>query len=53
MRTAFAKLFYFILVSPIIPIALLCWLFEKLENSAALITWESWARNLTKKVTGV
>ncbi|UVX31213.1 hypothetical protein A1j_00017 [Klebsiella phage VLCpiA1j] len=52
MRTAFAKLFYFILVSPIIPVALLCWLFEKLENSKALSAWESWARSLTKKVTG-
>lgn len=52
MRKLSAKLFYFTLVSPIIPIALLCWLFEKLENSEALSAWESWARSLTKKVTG-
>lgn len=53
MRKLSAKLFYFTLVSPIIPIAILCWLFEKLENSKALSAWESWARSLTKKVTGV
>ena len=53
MRTAFTKLFYFTLISPLIPIAALCWLSEKLENSSVLIAWESWARSLTKKVTGV
>ena len=53
MRKLSAKLFYFTLVSPIIPIAVLCWLSEKLENSPVLIAWESWARSLTKKVTGV
>jgi hypothetical protein len=53
MRKLSARVFYFILVSPIIPVALLCWLFEKLENSKALSAWESWARSLTKKVTGV
>lgn len=53
MRKLSAKLFYFTLVSPIIPIAILCWLFDKLENSKALSAWESWARSLTKKVTGV
>lgn len=53
MRTAFAKLFYFTLISPLIPIACLCWLFEKLYDSKTLCAWESWARSLTKKVTGV
>lgn len=53
MRTAFAKLFYFTLVSPLIPIACLFWLFEKLNASKTLCAWESWARSLTKKVTGV
>ncbi|CAD5239110.1 hypothetical protein HIIECEMK_00025 [Klebsiella phage vB_KqP-Goliath] len=53
MRTTFAKLFYTTLISPLIPIACLCWLFEKLNSSKTLCAWESWARNLTKKVTGV
>lgn len=53
MRNLSARVFYFALVSPIIPIAILCWLSEKLENSKALTAWESWARKLTKKVTGV
>lgn len=53
MRTAFAKLFYFTLISPLVPIAFLCWLFEKLNDSKTLCAWESWARSLTKKVTGV
>lgn len=53
MRNLFAKVFYFLLVAPLVPIAVLCWMFEKVENSKALITWESWARKLTKKVTGV
>lgn len=53
MRNFFAKSFYFLLVAPIVPVAILCWVFEKAENSRALIAWESWARKLTKKVTGV
>ena len=53
MRNVFAKVFYFMLVAPLVPAAILCWLFEKVENSKALAAWESWARKLTKKVTGV
>lgn len=53
MRSASAKVFYFLLVAPLVPVALLCWVFEKVENSKALTAWESWARKLTKKVTGV
>ena len=53
MRTTFAKLFYFTLISPLIPIAFLCWMFEKLENSKVLNVWELRARKLARKVTGV
>ena len=53
MRTAFAKIVYTTLISPLIPIAFLCWVFEKADNSKALAAWESWARKLTKKVKGV
>lgn len=53
MRNFFAKSFYLLLVAPLIPVAILCWVFEKVENSKALAAWESWARKLTKKVTGV
>ncbi len=53
MHSLFAKAFYFLLVAPLVPIAFLCWVFDKVENSKALIAWESWARKLTKKVTGV
>ena len=53
MRTTFAKLFYSTLISPLIPIACLCWLFAKLDGSKTLCAWESLARSLTKKVTGV
>lgn len=52
MRNFFAKSFYFLLVAPLVPVAILCWAFEKVENSQALTAWESWARKLTKKVTG-
>ena len=53
MRNAFSRVFYFLLVSPLVPVAILCWVFEKVENSKALTALESWARKLTKKVTGV
>lgn len=53
MRKVSARVLYFALVSPIVPIAILCWVFERLENSKTLAAWESWARKLTKKVTGV
>lgn len=53
MRNLLAKVVYFLLVAPLVPVAILCWLFEKVENSAALIAWESWARKLTKNITGV
>lgn len=53
MRNAFARVFYFLLVAPLVPVAILCWVFEMVENSKALTAWESWARKLTKKVTGV
>lgn len=52
MRNMLAKVVYFLLVAPLVPIAILCWAFEKVENSKALIAWESWARKLTKKITG-
>ena len=53
MRNAFAKVLYFTLVSPLLPVVALSWVCEKVENSKALAAWESWARKLTKKVTGV
>lgn len=53
MRITAAKAVYLLLVSPIIPIALLCWLGEKLEGSRLLMQWEAGARRLAKKVTGV
>lgn len=53
MRNAFARVFYFLLVAPLVPVAVLCWAFEKVGNSQALLAWESWARKLVKKVTGV
>lgn len=53
MRNAFAIVFYFLLVAPLVPVAILCWVFEKVENSKVLSAWESWARKLVKKVTGV
>lgn len=53
MRNAFARVFYFLLVAPLVLVAILCWVFEKVESSKALTAWESWAHNLTKKVTGV
>ena len=53
MRNAFARVFYFMLVVPLVPVAILCWVFGKLENSKALTAWESWARKLTKTVAGV
>lgn len=53
MRTKAAKAMYLLLVSPIIPLAFLCWLGEKLEGSRMLTQWEAGARRLTKKVTGV
>lgn len=53
MRTFYAKAIYFTLVAPLIPIACLCWLFEKLNDNKALVAWESWAHKLAKKVTGV
>lgn len=52
MRNFFAKAFYFLLVAPLVPVAFLCWVFEKIENSKALIAWESWAHKLAKKVMG-
>lgn len=52
MRNLFAKVFYFLLVAPLVPVAILCWVFEKVENSKALSAWESWARKLTGKITG-
>ena len=53
MRNFFAKAFYFLLVAPLIPVAILCWMFEKINSSSTLSAWESWARKLTKKVMGV
>lgn len=53
MRKQLAKVFYFTLVAPLVPVAFLCWVFEKLNDSKALCAWESWARKLTKKVMGV
>lgn len=53
MRKFLSITFYLVLVSPIIPIAFLCWLFEKLENSKVLDAWESWARKVGRKVQGV
>lgn len=53
MRNFFAKSFYSLLISPLIPVAILCWMFEKINSSSTLCAWESWARKLTKKVTGV
>ena len=53
MRKPLSIALYLVLVSPIIPIALLCWLFEKLENSNVLNSWELRARKLARKVTGV
>lgn len=53
MRTTAAMAIYLLLVSPIIPIALLCWLGERLEGSRLLIQWEAGARRLTRKITGV
>lgn len=53
MRKKAAQAMYLLLVSPIIPIALLCWLGEKLEGSRLLTQWEAAARRLTRKVTGV
>lgn len=53
MRNTLARVFYFMLVAPLVPVVILCWVFENVENSKALTAWESWARKLTKKVTGV
>lgn len=53
MRNAFAKVLYFTLVAPLLPVVALSWMCEKVENSNTLGAWESWARKLTKKVTGV
>lgn len=53
MRNFFAKAFYFILIAPLIPVAILCWMFEKIKSSSTLCAWEFWARKLAKKVTGV
>lgn len=53
MRNVFAKVFYLLLVAPLVPLAILCWMFEKISSSSTLSAWESWARKLTKKVTGV
>ena len=53
MRTTAAMAIYLLLVSHIIPIALLCWLGEKLEGSRLLMQWEAGARRLTRKITGV
>lgn len=53
MRNVFAKVFYLLLVAPLVPLAILYWLLEKLGDSKTLIAWESWARKLTKKVMGV
>ena len=52
MHKLSAKAIYLVLVSPLLPIVFLCWLFEKLDSSRALGAWESWARKLAKKVTG-
>ena len=53
MRNVFAKVLYFTLVSPLLPVVALSWMCEKVENSSTLGVWESWAHKLTKKVTGV
>ena len=52
MRNTFARVFYLLLVSPLIPIAILYWVLERLSNSKTLTAWESWASKLAKKVTG-
>lgn len=52
MRKFFSIALYLILVSPIIPIAFLCWLAEKLEDSRVLGAWESKARKFAQKITG-
>lgn len=49
MRNVFAKVFYLLLVAPLVPLAILYWLLEKLGDSKTLIAWEHWAR----KITGV
>ena len=53
MRRIFAEMFYFTLVAPLLLVVGLGWVLEKAENSKTLSAWESWARKLTKKVTGV
>lgn len=37
-------LVYVLLISPLIPLAVLCWVFEKINKSKSLDRWESAAR---------
>lgn len=53
MRNFFAKAFYFLLVAPLIPLAILCYLGEKLTEAKWPERWVDWAHKLAKKVTGV
>lgn len=53
MRNFLAKALYFLLVAPLIPVAILCWMFEKINSSSTLCAWESWASKLSKKVMEV
>lgn len=44
---------YIVLILPLIPLAGVCWLGDKLKEAKWPERWIDWARKLAKKVTGV
>lgn len=52
MRKKLSYLVYLMLVSPLIPVMLLIWALEYVENSKFLAQWESGARKLAQRVRG-
>lgn len=44
---------YIVLILPLLPLVGVCHLGEKLTEARWPERWESWARKLAKKVTGV
>lgn len=52
MRKKLSHGLYLILVSPLIPVMLILWALEHVENSKFLLRWESAAHKLAQKVRG-
>lgn len=44
------KIIYLVLMAPLLPVAALCWAFEKVNKSKFLSKWESAAHDISRRL---